>query len=137
MKIRDVLRAKGNQVYSIDPQRTVREALALLVGFRVGALLVVDTEGHPVGIISERDVLRECITALASRADRRARRDDDRLPSAFPRRSRLHQGDHDHNRVCHLPIVDGDRIAGLVSIGDAGEGVPRRDGRTGRTPFRE
>ena len=65
MKIRDILKAKGSQVYSVAPHRTVKEALALLVQFHVGALLVLDDDGRPVGIISERDVLRECYQRVA------------------------------------------------------------------------
>jgi CBS domain-containing protein len=120
MKIRDVLKAKGSQVYSIDPQRTVREALALLVGFRVGALLVVDADGHPVGIISERDVLREChqdgapleriLVRDAMTRDLLVGVPDDDLAYTMAIMT--------HNRVRHLPVVDGDRIAGLISIGD-------------------
>ena len=120
MKIRDVLKAKGSQVYSVAPHRTVQEALALLVQFHVGALLVVDDDGHPVGIISERDVLREC-----HRAD--GRLGGVTVREVMTRELIIGVPDDDldytmgimtNNRIRHLPIVDGDRIAGLVSIGD-------------------
>jgi CBS domain-containing protein len=120
MKIRDILKAKGTQVYSVAPHRTVQEALALLVQFHVGALLVLDDDGHAVGIISERDVLREC------------HRREGRLGQALVREVMTRDllvgvpdddlgytmGIMTNNRVRHLPIVDGGRIAGLVSIGD-------------------
>jgi CBS domain-containing protein len=120
MKIRDVLKAKGSQVYSVAPHRTVEEALALLVQFHVGALLVLDDDGQPVGIISERDVLREC-HRRGGQLGEVAVRDimtgdliigvpDDDLDYTM--------GIMTNNRVRHLPIVDGHRIAGLVSIGD-------------------
>ena len=120
MKIRDVLKAKGSQVYSVAPHRTVKEALALLVQFHVGALLVLDDDGHPVGIVSERDVLREChhrsgqlgqvVVRDAMTSDLLIGVPDDDLSYTM--------GIMTNNRVRHLPIVDGDRIAGLVSIGD-------------------
>lgn len=120
MKIRDVLKAKGSHVYSVAPHRTVMEALALLVEFRVGALLVLGSDGHPVGILTERDVLREChrrhgqLEALL--VDDAMTRDliigvpDDDLGYTM--------GIMTQNRIRHLPVVDGDRIAGLISIGD-------------------
>jgi CBS domain-containing protein len=120
MKIRDVLKAKGSQVYTVAPHRTVSEALALLVQFHVGALLVQDDDGQPVGIISERDVLREChhrAGQLAQTAVRDAMTTD--LLVGVPEDDLAYtMGIMTNNRVRHLPIVDGDRIAGLVSIGD-------------------
>jgi CBS domain-containing protein len=120
MKIRDVLKAKGSQVYSVAPHRTIGEALALLVQFHVGALLVLDDEGHPLGIISERDVLREChhrggqlgqvVVGDVMSRDLLIGVPDDDLDYTM--------GIMTNNRVRHLPIVDGGRIAGLVSIGD-------------------
>jgi CBS domain-containing protein len=120
MKIRDVLKVKGTQVYSVAPHRTVKEALALLVQFRVGALLVLDDDGHPLGIISERDVLRECHRDAGRLAEMLVRdamtRDllvglpDDDLPHIM--------GIMTHHRVRHLPVLDGARVAGLISIGD-------------------
>ncbi len=120
MKIRDVLKVKGSQVYSVGPHRTVKEALALLVQFHVGALLVVDGDGHAVGIITERDVLREChhrhgqleplLVREAMTRDLIVGIPDDDLGYTM--------GIMTNNRIRHLPIVDGDRIAGLISIGD-------------------
>jgi CBS domain-containing protein len=120
MKIRDVLKVKGSQVYSVGPHRTVKDALALLVQFHVGALLVLDDDRHPVGIITERDVLREChrrqgqLGALAVRdamtSDLIIGVPDDDLGYTM--------GIMTNNRIRHLPVLDGDRIAGLISIGD-------------------
>ena len=120
MKIRDVLKVKGSQVYSVAPHRTVKEALALLVRFQVGALLVLDDDGHPVGIISERDVLRECHHSARPLAQIS-------VGEAMTQEVLVGVPDDDlgyimgimtNNRVRHLPVVDGDRIAGLISIGD-------------------
>ena len=120
MKIRDVLKAKGSQVYSVAPHRTVQEALALLVQFHVGALLVLDDGGQPVGIISERDVLRQC-HHRAGQIGQVLVRDvmTHELIIGVPDDDLYYtMGIMTNNRSRHLPIVDGGRIAGLVSIGD-------------------
>jgi CBS domain-containing protein len=120
MKIRDILKAKGSQVYSVPPHRTIKEALALLVQFHVGALLVLEDDGHPIGIITERDVLRECHQRSGQLGHRLVR-------DAMTRDLIIGVPDDDlgytmgimtNNRIRHLPIVDGHRIAGLISIGD-------------------
>ena len=60
MKIREILTVKGEHVHTIDPDRTVLDAVALLVQHGIGALLVRDGSGTVAGIITERDVLRAC-----------------------------------------------------------------------------
>ena len=120
MKIRDVLKVKGSQVYSIDSEQTVLDAVAILMQHRIGALLVRDAGGAVSGIISERDVLRECLHRSA---------DLGRIPvrDVMTRDLVVCEPDDDvdyamsmvtKNRVRHLPIMDGDRVAGIISIGD-------------------
>ena len=61
MKVRDILKVKGSQLYTIGPDQTVLDAVAILMQHRIGALLVRDATGTVSGIISQRDVLRECL----------------------------------------------------------------------------
>jgi CBS domain-containing protein len=120
MKIREILHGKGSQVYSIAPEQTVLDAVAQLNAHRIGALVVRDASGAVVGIITERDVLRECLHHSTELAGRRVRDAmtanlivcvvDDDVDYAMAIVTR--------NRVRHLPVLDGDRLAGLVSIGD-------------------
>lgn len=120
MKIRDILEVKGSQVHSIGPDQSVLDAVAVLMEHRIGALLVRDADGAVVGIISERDVLRECLhrgAALGSIPVRHAMtRDvivcvpDDDVDYAM--------GVVTKNRVRHLPVMDGRTVAGMISIGD-------------------
>ncbi len=120
MKIRDILQAKGSHVHAIDPGQTVLDAVGLLVQHSIGALLVRDETGAIAGILSERDVLRTCrhrSTELARIPVREVMtRDlivcvaDDEVDYAM--------GVVTQNRVRHLPVLDGDRLVGLVSIGD-------------------
>ena len=87
---------------------------------RIGALLVIDDDGITRGIVTERDVLRECaggadrlheipVGAAMSRELVVGLLDDD-IDEAMGAMTR--------NRIRHLPIMDGGRVAGLVSIGD-------------------
>ena len=120
MKVRDILKVKGSQVYSIRPDQTVLDAVAMLMQYGIGALLVRDAAGTLSGIISERDVLRECLHRSADLGRISVReamiRDlvvcvpDDEVDYAM--------GIVTKNRVRHLPIMDGDRVAGIISIGD-------------------
>lgn len=120
MKVRDVLKVKGSQVYSIGPDQTVLDAVAILIQHQIGALLVRDDTGTVSGIISERDVLRECLHRSGDLGRIPVRevmtRDlvvcepDDAVDYAM--------GIVTKNRVRHLPIMDADGVAGIISIGD-------------------
>lgn len=120
MKVRDILAIKGSHVQTIDPDRTVLDAVGLLVEHRIGALLVRDPRGRVAGIISERDVLRLCRDRSAELGRLRVRdvmtRDlvicvpDDEIDYAM--------GIVTKNRVRHLPVMEGERVAGMISIGD-------------------
>jgi CBS domain-containing protein len=120
MTVREILRVKGSQVHSIGPDRTVLDAVGVLVQHRIGALVVCDATGAVVGIISERDVLRECLARSA---------DLGRIPVAEVMTRDLvvcllddeidyAMGIMTQNRVRHLPVMEGDHAAGIISIGD-------------------
>jgi CBS domain-containing protein len=120
MKVRDILQIKGPQVHSIGPDQTVLDAVTVLMEHRIGALLVRDGTGAVLGVISERDVLRECQHRSAALGEIPVRnamtRDlivcvlDDDIGYAMSVVTK--------NRVRHLPVMDGDRVAGMISIGD-------------------
>ncbi len=61
MTIASLLARKGPKVVTVQPEQTIRQALALLAEHNIGALVVVDPEGRPVGILSERDVVRTAV----------------------------------------------------------------------------
>ena len=68
-KVKDVLRTKGRPVITIEPNETVATAIQKLVENNIGALPVCDTKGAILGIVSERDLLKECsqcIKAISS-----------------------------------------------------------------------
>lgn len=120
MKVRDLLQAKGSAVTTIHPQATLYDALAALVHHRIGSLVVIDDAGKVAGIITERDLLRECLTRGEQLKDLQVREvmtthviigvPEDEVGYIM--------GIMTHNRIRHLPIMEGQRLEGLVSIGD-------------------
>ncbi len=119
MNIGHVLAQKGGQVYTARPGQTVREALAQLAARNVGALVVVDDRGRPIGIISERDIVRAAVRdeQLFGRTVRQLMTRD--LIVAAPEddlRTVAHT--MTERRIRHLPVVVEERLVGIVSIGD-------------------
>jgi len=114
-----ILSQKGRQVYSISPVATVFEAIQLMADKNVGALLVTSEE-KLVGVISERDYTRKvALKGKSSRETKVMEIISNPVVSATPNHSveecmRLMTS----NRVRHLPILEGDKLVGIVSIGD-------------------
>jgi CBS domain-containing protein len=120
MKIRDILRGKGAEVVTIHPEATVHQAMQVLVHQRIGSLVVIGGRGKIAGIITERDILREC-AAHSERVKETTVREvmttnliigvpDDEVSYVM--------GIMTHNRIRHLPIIAGERLEGMISIGD-------------------
>ncbi|MEO8298492.1 MAG: CBS domain-containing protein [Burkholderiales bacterium] len=121
----EVLRAKPHQtVYTVAPGAPVFEAVQLMGQKNVGALLVMD-EGRLVGIISERDYARKI--ALLERSSRNtAVREIMSAPVMCvrpPQTSEECMALMTENRLRHLPVMEGDRLLGVISIGDLVKGI--------------
>jgi len=117
--IRSILKLKGSQVWWLAPEATVYEAIALMAEKRIGAVLVCE-EGRPVGIVSERDYARKVILMGRSSKETRLR---EIMSSPLITVTPDHTVDEcmrivTAHRVRHLPVMEGERLAGLVSIGD-------------------
>jgi len=119
MKTRDMLARKGCDVVTVTPHHSVLEAMRVLVEHQIGAVVVVEG-GEPVGILSERDVLRlgaedphrleSTRVGDAMTADLVVGLPDDRVDYVAAIMTR--------NRIRHLPILEEGRMLGIVSIGD-------------------
>jgi CBS domain-containing protein len=119
MTVATILARKGLKVVTIRPEQTLREALAMLAQHSIGAILVTDARGGLVGILSERDIVREAarnekfftrtVADLMTRDVITGQPHDDLLTVAHTMTER---------RIRHLPVVDKDRLIGMVSIGD-------------------
>ncbi len=117
--ITSILQRKGSVVWSVRPQASVYDAIALMANKRVGALLVM-SEGKLEGIISERDYARKVI--LQGRSSK------DTLVDEIMTRSVIGvTPDHTVDecmrivtecRIRHLPVLLGSEVVGVISIGD-------------------
>lgn len=115
----DMLDIKGTVVHSIGPRQTVYEAIAAMTEHRAGALVVMDDDSL-VGIVSERDYTRKVI--LQGRASKDTRVEEimtSKVLTVTPETSlsACLQMVNEH-RVRHLPVVRGDRVVGVLSVGD-------------------
>jgi len=119
MLVSQILKSKGDLVFTATPTETVAAVAALLHSRRVGALVVLDAE-QVVGIVSERDIVRIVAerggAALAEPVSGCMTRDvvfaepGETVDSLLERMT--------DRRVRHLPVCLGDRLVGIISIGD-------------------
>lgn len=114
-----ILQNKGHEVYSVSPEATVYEALEIMAGKEVGALVVLE-KGKVIGIFSERDYARSVeLKGLESRTTLVRQVMTEVLHFITPDKS-VEDGmslvTESHCR--HLPVLKDDELIGLVSIGD-------------------
>ena len=117
--VRHLLEAKASEVFAIGPQAPVLDAIRLMAEKRIGALLVMDA-GKLAGIVSERDYARKVVLQGRSSKDTPVR--------DIMTRDVISVGINDSadrcmqivtdSRIRHLPVVDGDVVLGVISIGD-------------------
>ena len=120
MNIGNILASKGGKVITIRPEQSLKEAIALLTQHNIGALVVVDAAGKPVGILSERDLVH--VAARDGEAIFKHKIADvmtKNVITATPNddvHAVLKTMTDRHFR--HMPIIDAGQLAGLISIGD-------------------
>jgi len=118
--VKQLLEFKGHDIISIDPYRTVYEAIEILAARQIGALLVIEN-GNLVGLISERDYARKVILKGKSSKDTLIRDVMTReLICVKPEMSvDESMALMTEKRIRHLPVMDNDTLIGIVTIGDA------------------
>jgi CBS domain-containing protein len=122
--VRDLLRDKPGEVWRMRPEATVFEALQSMAEKNVGALVVMEGE-VVVGVISERDYARKTILQGKSSKETPVRdimtadvyfiRPDDDVEQCMALMT--------EKRIRHLPVMEGGRLVGIISIGDIVKGV--------------
>lgn len=118
--VQDILKFKGASVWSISPAQSMHEALAMMSDHSVGALVVLDGETL-VGVVSERDFARKVVTSQRLPTELSVREVMTTEPLLKVEREttiaecmRLMTAE----RVRHLPVMEQNRVVGIVSIGD-------------------
>ncbi|WP_269716310.1 CBS domain-containing protein [Caulobacter sp. NIBR2454] len=120
MLVSQILKTKGAEVFAANQANTVAVAAALLHERRIGAVVILDDSGDVAGILSERDIVRllaqEGGDALGRPVSSCMTRDvlfakpSETIDSLLSRMT--------DRRIRHLPVVEGGKLAGIVSIGD-------------------
>lgn len=120
MLVDTILQNKGTLVYTLPETGTLADAVAMLNAHNIGAVVITHKDGTIAGILSERDVVRrlgadassalsltiaECMTRSVYTTNRQTHIDD------IMERMTL-------SRVRHMPVTDGKKLIGIVSIGD-------------------
>jgi CBS domain-containing protein len=122
--VRDILREKGTAVYSISPDDTVYDALKLMAEKNVGALLILDGD-RLAGLISERDYARKIV--LKEKLSRETKVKEIMTADVLTVAPAMALDECmeliTEKRMRHLPVVENDRLLGLISIGDVVKGI--------------
>jgi CBS domain-containing protein len=119
MQVKEILKEKGDNFWSVSPETTGYEAIRLMAEKEVGSVLVID-DGKVRGIVTERDFARKVALESKTSPDTPVAeimttqvlctRPDQTIEEAMALMT--------DKRVRHLPVLEGDQIVGVVSIGD-------------------
>lgn len=121
MEVKEILRIKGSDVISASPETSIQDVAKLLNERRIGSVIIKQADGRVAGIVSERDVVR----FIAEQSDG----GNTNHPVSGIMTRDLIVCDLDSavdalivavtkQRIRHLPVMDGDQLVGLVSVGD-------------------
>lgn len=120
MLVRDVIETKGRRVVAIDSDATISEAIAKLVQNNIGSLPVIDHDGHLVGMISERDIMR----VIHGRGEGFGRLRVAELMTCNPVTCHLDDdvsevmGKMSERHIAKVPVMSDSELVGIVSVGD-------------------
>lgn len=121
MLVQQILKSRGNpEVISVKPSAKISEVAALLSVKRIGGVVVSDDGQHPVGILSERDIVRAvaergspCLDLAAEALMTKSLETCSGDETADQILQRMTEG-----RFRHMPVVEGGVMIGIVTIGD-------------------
>ena len=117
--IRQILEEKGDQIWSVSPDDTVYDTIRLMATKGVGALIVLE-DGDLHGIVSERDYARKVILEGRSSRDTTVGDICSKPAVTISPKATAEEGLAlmTSKRIRHLPVVEGEQLLGVVSIGD-------------------
>ncbi len=120
MLVKDLLKAKSKELVTADDSLGIREAMRVLIENKISCLLVTDNDNNLRGIMSDKDIFKLCYEkhcdfASTSLSDLVT---SDVIVGVESDDLGYIAGLMTNNRIRHVPIVDGEKLVGLVSIGD-------------------
>jgi CBS domain-containing protein len=120
MTVKAILSSKGRNVVAIEPTATLESALAKLTRHNVGALVVLGPEQRLIGILSERDVVRVLAQEGASVLNKPLAQAMTRKVSTCTEADKVSaiMEQMTNGKFRHVPVLEGDRLVGIISIGD-------------------
>jgi len=118
--VAEYLKKKGAAIYSVRPNTTVYGALELMAEKNIGAVVVTDESGKLHGIFSERDFARKMIIKGRNADTTKVKEIMTTLVVSVNPETRIHEcmALMTEKRIRHLPVLDGEKLVGVVSIGD-------------------
>lgn len=120
MNVGHILKAKGADVFTLRPEVSLAEVVTVLAERRIGAIVLVDEAGHVAGIVSERDVVRVLAKFGAGVLDKPIGEAMTVKVKTCSSETAIEEvlAIMTKGRFRHLPVIDGGRLSGIVSIGD-------------------
>ena len=119
MLVRDILSTKGTVVHNCSPEDTLADVADLMVGHNIGSLVVLQDDDM-VGIITERDILRACSATRGPLEFLKVSERMTRCPVVASPNDEMADVMclMTERRIRHVPVVEGGRLVGIISIGD-------------------
>jgi len=120
MKISDILHEKGANVYTVTRTDTVSKAVDILGEHNIGVVVVTGDVGEVCGILSERDIVRRMRESGASALEGSIGKCMTPDPFTCDLEATVDElmGVMSQKRIRHMPVVDGGKLVGMISIGD-------------------
>lgn len=120
LTVESIISHKGDDVFTASPQQTVKELIGDLARLRIGALVVVNPEGEPIGIVSERDIVHKIDTMGVEILDGPVDAIMTHHPVTCTMDMKVEQVMQTMvaRRFRHMPVLKDGKLCGVVSIGD-------------------
>ena len=120
MKVEQILQSKGTEVYSVHTNDQVAKAVSTMNDKNIGAVLVKNDSEEVVGILSERDVVRQISGGGATAMSTQVAHCMSKMPVSCTRESTVAElmTEMTTRRIRHMPVIENGALLGMVSIGD-------------------